>query len=107
LAIAPASARGAAEVLSGDQLRLAVANLPLTTGYYEIWLLNPDDTTKMVAIGNLPGRAGDVTLPIPPGTDLNQFRLVDISAAAPDGNSAPPAASLLRGTHTNGRRPGG
>ena len=101
LPTAPASARGDAEVLSGDQLRLAVANLPLTTGYYEIWLLNPDDTTKMLSIGNLPGQAGDVTLPIPPGTDLNRYRLVDISAEAHDGNSAHSGDSLLRGTLTN------
>jgi hypothetical protein len=101
LAPAPPSARGDAEVLSGEQLRLAVANLPLTTGYYEIWLLNPDDTTKMLSIGNLPGRAGDVTLPIPPGTDLNMYRLVDISAEAHDGNSAHSGDSLLRGTLTN------
>ena len=55
----------------------------------------------MVSIGNLPGRAGDVTLPIPPGTDLNRYRLVDISAEAHDGNSAHSGDSLLRGTLTN------
>lgn len=100
LPTAPATARGAAQVLSGEELRLAVANLPLTTGFYEIWLLNPDDTTKMVSIGSLPSRAGDVTLPIPPGTDLNRYRLVDISAEAHDGNAAHSGDSLLRGTLT-------
>ena len=101
LETAPPSARGDAEVLSGDELRLAIANLPLTTGYYQVWLINPDDITKMLSIGNLPGRAGDVTLPIPPGTDLNQYRLVDISAEAQDGNAAHSGDSLLRGTLTN------
>jgi len=98
---APPSARGDARVLADDKLKLDVSNLPLTTGYYEIWLINPDDTTKMVAIGNLPGRAGDVTLPIPPGTDLNSYRLVDISAEAHDGDAAHSGDSLLRGTLTN------
>jgi hypothetical protein len=100
LATAPPSARGDAEVLAGEQLRVDVSNLPLTTGYYEVWLLDPDSDGKMLALGNLPAGA-KVTLPIPPGTDLNRFRLVDVSAEAHDGNSAHSGDSLLRGTLTN------
>jgi hypothetical protein len=98
---APPSARGDAEVLDGDELRLDVSRLPLTAGYYEVWLLNPDDTTKMQSLGSLPSKTEDVVLPIPPGTDLNTYRLVDVSAEAHDGNSAHSGDSLLRGTLTN------
>ena len=96
---APPSARGDAEVLDGDELRVDVANLPLTAGYYEVWLLNPDEPGKMQSLGSL-GDRPDVVLPIPPGTDLNRYRTVDVSAEAHDGNSAHSGDSLLRGTLT-------
>ena len=41
LAIAPAAAHGEAEIVAGDRLRLDVRDLPLTTGYYQVWLMNP------------------------------------------------------------------
>jgi hypothetical protein len=97
--LATTGARGDAEVLDGDELRVDVSGLPLTNGYYEVWLLNPDDTTKMQSLGSLPAEP-DVVLPIPPGTDLNTYRLVDVSAEAHDGNSAHSGDSLLRGTLT-------
>ena len=99
LATAPPTARGDARVLDNDALKVDVSDLPLTAGYYEVWLLNPDDPTKMQSLGSLPGK--DVVLPIPPGTDLNTYRLVDVSAEAHDGNSAHSGDSLLRGTLTN------
>ena len=105
LGSAPVAAGGAAEVIADDRLRVDVRNLPLTTGYYEVWLIDPDDTTRMMAMGNLPRAAlageDDVVLPLPPGADLNRFRLVDVSAEAHDGDSAHSGKSLLRGTLTN------
>jgi hypothetical protein len=98
---APPSARGDAEVLDGEELRVDVSRLPLTAGYYEVWLLNPDDISKMQSLGSLPSKTEDVVLPIPPGTDLNTYRLVDVSAEQHDGNSAHSGDSLLRGTLTN------
>ena len=103
LPAAPPNARGDARVLANGELGIDVSHLPLTTGYYEVWLIDPDNTKKMVSIGNLPDRSNnpDVVLPIPPGTDLNTYRLVDVSAEAHDGNSAHSGKSLLRGTLTN------
>ncbi|GAA3351978.1 hypothetical protein GCM10020358_84000 [Amorphoplanes nipponensis] len=102
---APVAAGGAAEVIGGNRLRLDVRNLPLTTGYYEVWLIDPDDTTRMMAMGNLSSAAlsgaADVVLPLPPGADLNRYRLVDVSAEAYDGDAAHSGKSLLRGTLTN------
>jgi hypothetical protein len=105
LTTAPAAAQGDAEILAGSSLRLGVRNLPLTTGYYQVWLIDPDDTTKMMSMGNLPiaalSGAKDAVLPLPPGVDLNRYRLVDVSAEAYDGNAAHSGKSLLRGTLTN------
>jgi hypothetical protein len=100
LALAPPTAVGLARILSGDELALSVRNLPLTTGYYEVWLIDPENLTKMIAVGNLAGSTG-VVLPLPPGADLNRYRLVDISAEAYDGNAAHSGKSLLRGTLTS------
>jgi anti-sigma-K factor RskA len=95
-----ADARGSVRVLSGGELEIDVSNLPLTTGFHEVWLLDPDDPTKMVALGNLPDQAR-VVLPVPPGTDLNRFRLVDVSDEPHDGDATHSGNSLLRGTLTS------
>ncbi|MBB4741546.1 anti-sigma-K factor RskA [Actinoplanes octamycinicus] len=96
----PASAGGSVTVLTDGDMRIDVRNLPLTTGFHEVWLIDPDDLTKMVALGNLTDRA-DAVLPVPPGTDLNRYRLVDISDEPHDGDAAHSGRSLLRGTLTN------
>lgn len=100
LAIAPAAAHGEAQLVAGDRLRLAVRDLPLTTGYYQVWLMNPEDLTQMVPVGIL-GDLSDTELPIAPTTDLNRYRLIDISAQAYGGDGAHSGKSLLRGTLTN------
>jgi hypothetical protein len=97
---APANAAGNARVLAGAGLHIHASDLPLTTGHYEVWLIDPDDTTKMVQLGSL-NAAADVTLPIAPTVDLNRYRLVDVSAESNDGNSAHSGKSLLRGTLTS------
>jgi hypothetical protein len=88
-------------VLADRKLDLDIQDLPLTTGFYQVWLIDPDDLTKMVPVGMLGTSTGDVELPIGPTVDLNQFRVVDVSAEANDGNSAHSGKSLLRGTLTS------
>jgi anti-sigma-K factor RskA len=95
-----ADARGSVRVLADGEMEIDVSNLPLTTGFHEVWLLDPDDPTKMVALGNLSDRPR-VVLPVPPGTDLNRFRLVDVSDEPHDGNATHSGNSLLRGTLTS------
>jgi anti-sigma-K factor RskA len=96
----PAAAHGIARVLADDEMQIDVRNLPLTTGFHEVWLINPEDTSRMVALGNLTDKA-DAVLPIPPGTDLNLYRLVDVSDEPHDGNAAHSGHSLLRGVLTS------
>jgi anti-sigma-K factor RskA len=96
----PAAAHGTARVLADDEMQIDVRDLPLTTGFHEVWLIDPDDTSRMMALGNLTDKA-DAVLPIPPGTDLNQYRLVDVSDEPHDGNAAHSGHSLLRGVLTS------
>jgi len=100
LPTAPADARGAVRVLADGELVVDVQNLPLTTGFHEVWLIDPDDTTKMLSLGNLPARP-EAVLPVPPGTDLHRYRLVDVSDEAHDGDATHSGKSLLRGTLTS------
>jgi hypothetical protein len=95
----PANAGGSVRVMSDGDMEIDVRNLPLTTGFHEVWLIDPEDPTKMVSVGNLSDKP-DVVLPVPPGTDLNQYRLVDVSDEPHDGNVAHSGKSLLRGTLT-------
>ncbi|WP_239126829.1 anti-sigma factor [Asanoa siamensis] len=96
----PATAGGSVRVLSAGQMRVEVRNLPLTTGFHEVWLIDPDDPTRMVAVGNLSDRP-DAVLTVPPGVDLNRYRLVDVSDEPHDGDAAHSGRSLLRGTLTS------
>ncbi|MEU4562148.1 anti-sigma factor [Actinoplanes sp. NPDC023936] len=93
----PPTAGGDVRVLSNGQLRIDVHNLPLTSGFHEVWLLDPDTPGRMVAVGNLPGTA-DAVLTVPPGTDLSRYRLVDVSDEPHDGDATHSGKSLLRGT---------
>jgi anti-sigma-K factor RskA len=96
----PPAAHGNVRVLADGELRIDVRNLPLTTGFHEVWLIDPADTTKMVSLGNL-STSSEALLPVPPGTDLNRYRLVDVSDEAHDGDAAHSGHSLLRGTLTS------
>jgi anti-sigma-K factor RskA len=100
LATVPADANGTVRVLSDGQMRVDVRNLPLTTGFHEVWLIDPDHPTRMIAIGNL-ADVPDSTLPVPPGIDMNRYRLVDISDEPHDGDATHSGRSLLRGTLTS------
>lgn len=74
--------------------------LPLSTGYYEVWLFNPADPVKMQSLGALvDGEPSRFILP--KGFDLDTFSSVDISAETFDGDPNHSATSVLRGTLTN------
>ncbi|WP_341719432.1 anti-sigma factor [Micromonospora sp. FIMYZ51] len=94
----PPQARGDARVLDSGELHLHVANLPAVPGYYEVWLINPQNM-EMFSIGVL-GTGSDVLLPLPPNVDLGQYSVVDISAEQYDNNTAHSGDSLVRGSLT-------
>jgi hypothetical protein len=95
----PAQAKGSAQVLSGGRLAVDAANLPSAgTGYYEVWLIDPD-TSQMFSVGVL-GADSRATLPLPTNVDLTRYRLVDVSAEQYDNQPTHSGNSLLRGTLT-------
>ncbi|GAA2513841.1 anti-sigma factor [Winogradskya humida] len=96
----PPAAHGTATVLADGTIEIDTRDLPLTTGFHEVWLIDPADTTRMVALGNL-SQDQDALLPVPPGVDLNRYRLVDVSDEPHDGDAAHSGHSLLRGTLTS------
>ncbi|WP_410813161.1 anti-sigma factor [Micromonospora sp. 067-2] len=94
----PKSAHGDARVLEDGQLHLHVANLPRVPGYYEVWLINPENG-KMFSIGTL-GDNSDALLPLSSTVDLRSYSVVDVSAEQYDNNTKHSGDSLLRGTLT-------
>ena len=74
---------------------LNVNELPTTPGYHEVWLIDTD-TDRMVSLGAVPGD-GDITYPLPPGLDLAQYDVVDISDEPLNGDPLHSGVSLLRG----------
>ena len=97
LAGAPAGARGTARI-DDASVRLHVTGMPLQPGYYEVWLLDPD-TNGMISLGAM-GTGADATFPLPPGVNLREYRMVDVSAEPYDGNPAHSDRSMLRGAFT-------
>lgn len=93
----PAGVSGKATVHStgsGEQLSVTTDGLPLRTGYYEVWLYDPQ-ADRMVAIGAL-ADDGTGTFPVPPGLDVRSYNVVDVSAQDYDGDPRH-KQSVLRG----------
>jgi hypothetical protein len=63
-------------------------------GYREVWLIDRD-VTRLVSLGVLTGSEGRFT--VPPGLDLTQFPVVDVSDEPLDGDPAHSGISILRG----------
>ncbi len=65
-----------------------------TDGYYEVWLLKPD-VSGLVPVGVT--QAGTTEFEIPPGLDLEQYPVVDVSVEPLDGNPEHSGVSIARG----------
>jgi anti-sigma-K factor RskA len=78
-----------------DVLVVQTSGLPATDGFYEVWLLAPD-AQSMVSVGMLDTNDSG-SFPLPPGMDLNQYPVVDISLEHFDGDASHSADSVLRG----------
>ncbi len=91
-----ASGKATVEV-SADGSRHLVVTLggaKAESGYHEVWLIDTG-VTKLVSIGVLDGATGSFDLP--PGLDLGQFPVVDISEEHFDGNPTHSGDSIVRG----------
>ena len=78
-------------------MRLQTSDLPAAgSGFYEVWLLQPD-SGKMLPVGVL-GASGSGTYTLPAGV-LGRYADVDVSRERDDGNPAHSADSVLRGAY--------
>ena len=95
---AGAPADGEARVVEAGgvrELRLSVPGLAAREdGFYEVWLLA--ESGQMVPVGALVG--GDSRWPLPPGLDVADYPVVDVSLEPYDGDPTHSGDSLLRGT---------
>jgi Anti-sigma-K factor rskA len=90
-------AAGLAEIVAsgeGEQLRVELTAPELDDGYYEVWLLEPG-AQDMYSIGVV--RSGATTLDLPPGIDLDDFPVVDVSVEQLDGDPTHSGVSVARG----------
>ena len=92
-----ASGSAVVETMS-DGTRVLVVDLAQheagDNGFREVWLLKPD-VSGLVSVGTLDGSSGRFDLP--PGLDLTQFSVVDVSEEQFDGNPAHSGDSIVRG----------
>ena len=64
-------------------------------GFYEVWLID-EAVQRMYSLGVVQG-GGEVTLEVPPGVDLTEFPVVDVSVEPLDGNPGHSGVSIARG----------
>jgi Anti-sigma-K factor rskA len=64
-------------------------------GFYEVWLID-EAVEHMYSLGVVQG-GGEVTLEVPPGVDLTQFPVVDVSVEPLDGDPRHSGVSVARG----------
>ncbi len=77
-------------------LTVDVTGLPVTDGFYEVWLLN-SAADKLISLGTL--GADDVgSFPVPGDLDVADFPVVDVSREPLDGDPSHSTDSVVRGT---------
>ncbi|MDQ0661959.1 hypothetical protein QFZ35_000457 [Arthrobacter ulcerisalmonis] len=99
--LAQHSAEGSAKVVTtADGSRSLEISLDKdeARGYQEVWLIAPD-LSRLVSLGVMNSTSG--TFQVPPGLDLSQYPVVDVSDEPLDGNPAHSSVSIARGTLTS------
>jgi anti-sigma-K factor RskA len=82
------------QVSNGRELSVQVHGAAPHHAYLEVWLMS--DPQHLVSLGVLDGGAGSFA--VPPGINLNSYKIVDVSVEPYDGNPAHSTDSLVRGT---------
>jgi anti-sigma-K factor RskA len=93
-------ATGEARVVErGDGTRVLEVDLSAADpqdGFYEVWLLD-EAVEDLVSLGVVRG-GGEVALTLPPGVDLGEYPIVDVSVEPLDGDPGHSGISVARGT---------
>ena len=99
LAPLPAKVGSGVATLAGSgtdrTLRVDVSGLPAESGFYEVWVLDPE-TLQMQSLGVLRGERGEYA--VPGGLDLRRLSVVDVSLEPYDGDPTHSRNSVVRGT---------
>ncbi|WP_458247125.1 anti-sigma factor domain-containing protein [Streptomyces sp. MAI_2237] len=80
-------------------LTVQVTELPTTSGYFEVWLMDRSHT-KLVSMGVL-NPDGKATLPVPENIDLRQYSVVDVSVQPYNGKPDHSGKSIVRGPYAS------
>lgn len=91
----PEGLTGAARLIERDGQLLLVVDLdpPPSDGFLELWLLDAE-ASRLISLGVFEdGRA----YPLPPGIDVGEFPVVDVSIEPLDGDPTHSGASIARG----------
>lgn len=81
----------------GYTVTVKTSDLPGAQGFYEVWLLDPDNA-GLIALGTLSADQSSATFPVPDGVDLQAFTAVDVSDEPLDGDPGHSSVTVLRGT---------
>lgn len=82
---------------TGYSVTVTASGLEGPEGFYEVWLLDPQDS-GLVALGTLAPGEKQAAFPVPDGIDLSAFNAVDISDEPLDGDPTHSTVTVLRGT---------
>lgn len=85
------------EGADGYSVTVKTEDLPGAEGFYEVWLLDPENA-GLIALGTLSPDQSQATFPVPAGVDLNAFSAVDVSDEPLDGDPGHSTVTVLRGT---------
>ncbi|HQY32896.1 anti-sigma factor [Actinotalea sp.] len=83
------------ELPDGSRSLVVTLDGPAADGsFHEVWLIDRD-VTRLVSLGILVGDSGQFT--VPPGLDLDDFAVVDVSDEPMDGDPSHSGDSIIRG----------
>ncbi len=82
---------------AGYTVTVKASQLAGPEGFYEVWLLDPENS-GLIALGSLGPGEQQATFPVPDGVDLETFSAVDISDEPLDGDPTHSTVTVLRGT---------
>jgi hypothetical protein len=85
------------QTAAGYAVTVSARDLPGAQGFYEVWLLDPENA-GLIALGTLAPGETTATFPVPDGVDLQTFTAVDISDEPLDGDPGHSTVTVLRGT---------
>jgi anti-sigma-K factor RskA len=91
-------ATGEARVVDRDGALVLEVDLSASDpqdGFYEVWLLD-EAVEDLVSLGVVRG-GSEVALPLPPGLDLGEYPVVDVSVEPLDGDPGHSGVSIARG----------